>query len=295
MHFGQKKESTDPVEQRLDKIEAILPYLVRDSEHDKVCKQVLSMDKYTNQIADFVKQGAEVAGRTNENCTAISDQLLKYIEMTNRFKDTLYQEVELHRNITQDLRERIRATQDYIGSAMQAVTDFKSILNLHEELLKVDGDEIEELKTNFSTLKDDVLSLRAALSIQMSQMASLKEVNATLKADNEYIRRKCQEIIEKFNANQETTDEQIDDVIQTFNSQLNNVSKTFQRQFDEFSEIVIPNEESLLKKANEAIELVGLDAKNACIRSANTETKLVMMGKQIENIKLLLHRHELDK
>ena len=88
---------------------------------------------------------------------------------------------------------------------------------------------------------------------------------------------------------------QISDLSKDFDEKLNQFQSKASKKLEELRNISIPDEREIMNKVVSLFDPVCMDAKNACLRSANTETKMLLMDKKIENIKLLLQRHELDK
>ena len=295
MHFGQKKEQAGSIEQRLIALESLLPLMVRRIEHEQVCAIANNVGIDHAHTKGNLESVNEKAEKAKEAIVKLSEVFLKHVNDCEAINANQYQGIEVcHSDILQ-LQEVLKQFHKDL-SAIEDINDHA------EEKIKVLTDNcigfmksIEVLNKAIDSLSNEIKSLRSDVFAQGAQVTSNFKYIQNNETRMTVLSKEVRDIDLIVNNIATKFQNQISDLSKDFDEKLNQFQSKASKKLEELRNISIPDEREIMNKVVSLFDPVCMDAKNACLRSANTETKMLLMDKKIENIKLLLQRHELDK
>lgn len=208
---------------------------------------------------------------------------------------------DLHKQVISDLESKLgelKESVDFVSDQSDLKyddlrKDLSDKINLKSDKSLVDG-VYSDLKMflcdlehrlvvhqqNFNSFKEKVSNELSAVLDASVSMSGYKKDQESFRVDMDDLKSQISVI-----RNSRTTD---------LEAHKAKVSQDIQALKDSFSSLPDPTE-SLRTEFTKKLEGVSLDAKNAALRTQNSDQKIVLVEKKIENINLLLKKYELDK
>ena len=179
------------------------------------------------------------------------------------------------------LKEKI---DDFPFKLVQCLTKINEVdakySSIPDQINKIDA-SVDFCRVKLIKLEDRISQQEPSLkSVGNSTDKNAIDVLAIAKSFSEFS-QKTQSLIEELKKNQVYFQEAIPKVID--------------QKIAEIPKPVIPSLEDAKKAFQNQLEPVSLDAKNSALRSVNTDTKLHVLEKKIEQLKLILDQLTMDK
>jgi hypothetical protein len=264
----QKFENTEKVNQAIQKdnqdLKAVIEKL--QSRLDTLCVEIENMAK------------------THINATCSQDEKLKTVTILHQGN------ISLIDSLRNDLLDVVRDGFDIKDKINDFVPNFVQLKNELEKL----GSQIVNAAENSNLLKEPVNFCKQEIE-KIYKSLSNKDMSHDLMSSlikdltNEFIKHKT-EVQSFFQQHLE--------LIQNLDTKLQSAQKNLIKYTDDKVAAIpqpeIPSLDDLKTSLQKQLEPVALDAKNSNIRTVNNESKINVMEKRIEQIFLLLAKHEIQ-
>ena len=188
-------------------------------------------------------------------------------------------------------RQEIENLKNNLLSANSQLDSISHVLNsvCHQ-------DQLTEIKANFESLRDECKQNQFASNLyaqdldKQYQIVNRNIVNSLTSLKNEADIRQAEEITIKHDL--QGLQEEINSLKLTQNKIFDDLKNVFSPMIDEkikaIPQPVIPSLDDAKNAMKQQLEPVALDAKNANMRSVNVDSKLHVLEKKVEQLKLML-------
>lgn len=287
------------VNERLNTLEHSLPILIKKiQDYDKFLSEITNVKTEIEnlKLSNLITKENLADHKTFSNNTHLYVQKLNsvidkneniHIEKTS----SILKQLNDINNCFIELNLSIEKLQSNVFKNEQSLKDVQKNIDENLAILKEKNDNLlsvvkqisndgyqqkclqqtqyEEYKKKYTKHEYDISLLSEAIkNVEDKQKSSVALINAIPEANGDFVKRK------------------IDDLSKDIDKKLSN----FKLEIQEFPK----SAESIKKDISTQLESVGLDSRNAFLKMSNSAQQIVILEKKIENIYLLLKKHELN-
>ena len=291
--FGAKKEEDDA---RLGHIEEILPLLVRLEEYlrlkdfvreqgDQISTLISTVFSLSEKLAEQTKQSELLEKQLRSfQSQEMKDREMFILEMEDlrHFLESIACEIELLKEVETDSNDHIIALKEQMDSlpTPQEVQALSKANSLIRSGLSAASKEMQEIKENVRSSKDYINALQITCEDFSSRFAAsedrFKEMQGLIQGVNRNMVDWAKRMVDKMMDSQEA-------IRSEFTVKI--------------SSIKVPEAPLSLsdvkREISSSIEIVSMDARNAVTRTGNSDLKITLLEKKVEQISLSLKRYEL--
>lgn len=278
---------------RLERIEKLLPILVRLPEHMKVkdvveeLKKDLSKSKEEKSVLEGILKG-------------LGEKIESVMMAHNAFVSKVAEDYRSHEEAKNGILSTIQRLNDTLNGHEWRLGQSKKKLEEMEETQKnlVDASRVNALENSHQEVKSLVQSMQTTFLSTKDKVHRSIETIVTDVKNHQVVHEALRKDLEQAKqAIQSLTNAHAEGVI-TIAGALANTTKELRSEFmDEIAEIPSPKQPLTLQEVQaefkKIYEPVSNDAKNSVLRSNNTDMKMGLLEKKVEQLTLLCKRFEL--
>jgi biopolymer transport protein ExbB/TolQ len=264
-----ESEKPEPLK-RIENLEQQLPFMIA---------KVQSYDKAVDDMKEFKKYTSFI----NEQLAAISVRLEEFVSNSKSQDIKIQSYLELMKNVVAPIAQNLEKSKKDISDLSQSHDDLEKILD--------QSDSNHNLR--FINFTKNYVSLDDVNSI-------LSELDHNHHLHDLFLDKNANDIsnLESNMPDLEELKTQIRNEFMSFlDKSLKNQITVFEEKINSLKSAIDTSPATILAVKNDIsnqLDSAKLDASNAVIRSNNSAQQIVILEKKIENIYLLLKKHELN-
>lgn len=220
----------------------------------------------------------------NSFMVAHSDNVKTQSKVNEQFDNMHMNQASINSVLSKDIANVINECSKSKDNIKEVL---KTLAILSEKIDFVDS-KYAEVSNQIAKLDDPVNFCRTKVTKLKNMILEDESIIKDIKSSCDDQQKKLTEHDKYFFQIHEKLNKSIDDSQQNQQKIINSIYEIVENKISEIPKPVIPNLEDAKKMFLNQLEPVSLDAKNAAIRSVNTDTKLHLLEKKIEQLKLML-------
>ena len=268
----------DVIEKNLESIQSVLSALpALKSAQDELSDKISAVhSSVKSSISDVKSQRMQDLNNAEERSSQI-DALVRGVK-----------------SLKQGVEEQFAASSDSVQKIVQQHSDLKASTLPSSEFtshIKSQSDRFNEIHSSLSDIRREISKVRA-------EKDQLESVINSQKNGQKIHESKLGSLESSLSQQTSSLSSKIADVHQVVENKVQNVIQKMQQSVDSAKTELLGSPSSLQGAKNELMqkmEAVELDAANALLRSKNSEQKCSVLDRKIDNIYLLLKKHELKE
>lgn len=295
--FNKKIEISDS--ERLQELERKIPiFLERMQAYDQVLTDFKELKIKFNEQSNLL----------NSLCSDFSQHVLEFQEYKKYSMISHSNSLEGVK-VSQSLSETISVVNSRVKSCNKNIQDTQNQLDDHKKTIsqkidekpshydlsnKADVESIELLKKCIIEWKKDIYKRLESSKLNDEQLDLIGKLPQEIKRlDHNH---DCS--FEFINTVKEELDEKDKQYSISLQNHYRNITQDFTNQLDKFKDDIlsIPNPTNTIKEElSHRLDVACLDASNANLKSSNSVQQITILEKKLENVLLLIKKHELNQ